>query len=250
MVSSAHTRASLASDLGELGIRSGDLVFVHSSFKSLGNVEGGAESVVGACEDAIGEDGLLLMPSFNLVGGRDERADRWDVDTTPSSVGWLTEFFRQMAGTVRSDHYSHSTAVRGRGAESLVADHRSQRGMASPWDRLPWGRTYGEGSPMIKAYERDGKILMIGVDHTTSTYCHVVEVRFWAERKQADIDAPFIWLDRDRLGEYWDKHGEQAIGRLGDAETRVMGIRTYVDGLLEAVRCAPDRYDRVKLGTR
>lgn len=250
MARGAHTRETLEVDLGTLGVQPDDVLFVHSSFKSLGQVEGGAGTVIGAMESAIGLDGLLLMPSFNLIGGRDQRADAWDLATTPSSVGWLTEYFRRMPGTFRSDHYSHSTAARGRGAEAFVADHLSNRGMASPWDRAPWGKTYGADSPMIRAYDRDGKILMIGVDYETSTYCHVVEATYWAERKRDDPDAPFVWLDRHRLGAYWEAHGTLQKGRVGDADCRLIRIRTFVDGLLEAVKSDPDRYDRVKLGTR
>jgi aminoglycoside N3'-acetyltransferase len=33
---------------------------------NLGPVNGGAATVVGAFEDAIGHEGLLLMPSFNI----------------------------------------------------------------------------------------------------------------------------------------------------------------------------------------
>ena len=92
-----HTRTSLARDLRALGVCAGDTLFVHSSFKSLGEVSGGVQSVVDALMDAMG-DGLLLMPSFNLDGGRDWRAAHWDPQTTPSSVGWLTEFFSPAAG--------------------------------------------------------------------------------------------------------------------------------------------------------
>lgn len=250
MSGAAFDKHDLISDLRTLGIEMGDCLYVHSSFKSLGTVVDGAVTVVDAFEDVLGDDGLLLMPSFNLIGGRDQRADSWDVDSTPSSVGWLTEFFRLMPGTFRSDHYSHSTAARGRGAEAFVSDHRSNRGMASPWDREPWGKTYGADSPMIRAYDRGGKILMIGVDHQTSTYCHVVEVTYWADRLREDPDAGFIWLDRHRLGDYWEHHGSLVRGRVGNADCRLIDIRTYVDGLLEAVKADPDSYDRVKLGTR
>ena len=245
-----HTRSSLANDLTSLGVSAGDCLFVHASFKSLGPVEGGALTMVEAFEEVLGPDGLLLMPSFNLIGDRDVRASTWDVNTTPSTVGWLTEFFRLMDGTYRSDHYSHSTAARGRGASDLVSGHRSTEGMSSPWDRDPWGKTYGIHSPMMRAYDRGGKILMLGGDYTTSTYCHVVEVTYWSERLVSDKEAPFVWLDRERLGDFWESEGKTERGRIGDSQSRLIDIRAYVDGLLAEVRRNPDAYDRVKLGTR
>ncbi len=116
-----HTRESLKADAVRLGIESGDTIFVHSSFKSIGTVDGGAAAVVGALEDTLGESGLLLMPSFNLIPkGGEARAQAWNRDTTSSSVGWLTEFFWTMPGAVRSDHHSHSVAARGKDAKAFV----------------------------------------------------------------------------------------------------------------------------------
>ncbi len=91
--SKPHTREKLAQELRNLGVESGDILFIHSSFKSLGPVDGGAGTVVSALEDAVGPEGLILMPAFNLVEW-DKRAKTWNIETTPSTVGWLTEFFR------------------------------------------------------------------------------------------------------------------------------------------------------------
>ena len=155
-----------------------------------------------------------------------------------------------MTGTHRSDHYSHSVAARGQGAKNFVAGHLSGEGMTSPWDRSPRGKTYGTNSPMIRAYEQNGKILMLGVDYQSSTYIHVVEVMFWNERLKENPDAKFIWLDRVRLGEVWDRSGILETGKVGDASCRLFQIRAYVDQLLDIVRNDPDSYDRVKLGQK
>ncbi len=61
-----HSGERLLRDLGNLGVEAGDVLFVHSSFRSLGPVEGGAGTVVGALEAAVGSEGTILMPSFNL----------------------------------------------------------------------------------------------------------------------------------------------------------------------------------------
>ena len=222
-----------------------DILFVHSSLKSLGPVEGGAATVVAALEDAVGPEGLILMPSFNLVEP-DQRAATWNIETTSSTTGWLTEFFRQMPGTHRSDHYSHSVAARGKGAREFVTDHRSQEGCQSPWDREPWGKSYGTHSPMMKAYRANGKILMIGVDYESSTYIHAVEVIDWKERLQGNSKAEFAWIGRNRpvLGEYWDSLGRLRRGRVGNADCRLFSIRDFVDTLLEAVRAEPSKYYR------
>ena len=229
-----HTRAKLVQDLQDLGVGAGDLLFVHSSFKSLGPVEGGAGTVVRALEEAIGPEGLLLMPSFNLVD-REKRAATWDLATTPSTVGWLTEFFRRMPGTSRSDHYSHAVAARGRGGAAFVGDHLCREGYRSPWDLEPWGRTYGAHSPMYRAWQAGGKILMMGVDYDTSTYIHLVEVIHWNRWLECDSGAAYQGFKRVGLGAFWERVGRLKRGRVGAAECRLFPIQDYIRTLLEEI---------------
>lgn len=240
----SHTVDTLSRDLNHLGLESGDTVFIHASFKSLGPVEGGALTVVRALENVTNPGGLVLMPSFNLLENIRLRAEAWDPDTTPSSVGWLTEFFRTMPGTFRSDHYSHSVAARGRNARAFVAGHRDRTGRSSPWDRGPWGKTYGDNSPMVRAYAAGGKLLMLGVTYETSTYIHLVEVICWHRRREIEPDAGYGRIDRPALGAYWEKNGELNLGRVGDARCRLFPIRTYVDALVEEVERRPEAYLR------
>jgi aminoglycoside 3-N-acetyltransferase len=240
----AHTRETLRRDLSALGVETGDTLFVHASFKRLGPVQGGADAVIGALEDALGHGGLLLMPAFNLSEkGNAARAAVWDIGSSPSTVGWLTEYFRTMPGTFRSDHFSHSVAARGRNADEFVTGHRSKDGLRSPWDLAPWGQTYGTHSPMMKAYERPrGKILMLGVDYHSSTYCHLVEVLYWNHRLERDAKAEYYWLDRPKIGAHWDEIGHLSRGRVGSAESRLFRIRDFVDALLDAVEREPGRW--------
>ncbi|MBT4977827.1 MAG: AAC(3) family N-acetyltransferase [Gemmatimonadetes bacterium] len=237
------TQVSLCADLCRLGVEPGDILFIHSSFKSLGPVDGGAETVVRALEDAVGSAGLILMPSFQLVPSeRDQRAAGWDWATTPSTVGWLTEYFRRMPDTVRSDHYSHSVAARGGRAADVVAGHLSRAGFSSPWDRAPWGKTYGFHSPMYRAYVAAGKLLMLGVDYETSTYVHLVETLYWQRCRSQDPEVSYKGLNRLKLGTWWDETGDLARGRLAQAECRLFNIRTYVNALLGEVSRNPDPY--------
>ena len=231
-----YTREKLAQDFMKLGVEAGDMLFIHSSFRSLGPVDEGAGTVVAALENAVGPEGLILMPSFNLDGGRVERTASWNIETTLSStVGWMTVFFHQMPGTYRSDHYSHSVAARGKGAQAFVADHLSNEGHKSPWDCEPWGKTYGTHSPMYRAYEADGKLLMLGVDYNSSTYIHLVEVIHWNKRLKEDAEARYIGLNRPALGQFWDEVGTLNRGVVGNAQCRLFQIREYVDTLLREV---------------
>ena len=238
---------TLKHNLRDLGVEAGDILFVHSSFKSLGPVEGGAESVIQALEAAIGPEGLLLMPSFNLVKW-ELRPETWDPHNTPSTVGWITEQFRRLPRVYRSDHYSHSVAARGKKAKDFVAGHLRLEGYGSHWDRKPWGKTFGLHSPMYRAYQADAKLLMLGVDYYTSTYIHLVEAMYWqtlrGRRRDTERAAAFPALDRVKLGAFWEGSGELRRGRVGDADCRLFGIRNYVDSLLAEVERNPQPFLR------
>jgi aminoglycoside 3-N-acetyltransferase len=225
----------------KLGVRDGDTLFIHSSYTSLGPVGGGVETLISAFEQTIGPAGLLLMPSFNLVDAA-RRAETWDINVTPSTVGWISEYFRRMPETFRSDHYSHSVSAHGSGAREFVSGHLSDDGMDSPWDKAPWGKTYGANSPMFKAYRREGKLLMLGVDYNSSTYIHLIEVMYWDLRRRSNSDAKYQYLKRDELGEFWDRFGTCQIGRIGDADCRLFRINEYVDFLLAEVARNPGCY--------
>ena len=237
-----YTHEKLTQDFINLGIKKGNTLFIHSSFKSLGPIEGGAGTVIAALETAVGAEGLILMPTFSLLPSREERVAAWNVNKTPSTVGWLTEFFRQMPDTYRSDHYSHAVAARGREAKAFVSDHLRREGYQSPWDHYPWGKTYGTHSPMFRAYKANAKLLMIGVDYQTSTYIHLVEVIYWNIRLIDDPQAQYIGLKRPELGEYWERLGLLKTGKVGDSVCRLFHIQTYVDTLLTEVERNPDPY--------
>ena len=237
-----YTHEKLTEDFTALGIGQADTLFIHSSFKSLGPVEGGAGTVISGLEAAVGKEGLILMPTFSLLPSREERVAAWNVNKTPSTVGWLTEFFRQMPDTYRSDHYSHAVAARGKDAKAFVSDHLRREGYESPWDHHPWGKTYGTHSPMFRAYKANAKILMIGVDYETSTYIHLVEVIHWNKRITDDPQAEYIRLKRPELGAFWEEFGQLKQGRVGDSMCRLFHIKTYVDTLLVEVERNPEPY--------
>lgn len=237
-----YTREKLIQDLTHLGIENGDTLFIHSSFKSLGPIEDGAGTVISALAAAVGRDGLILMPSFSLLPSREERIASWNIGKTPSTVGWLTEFFRRMSDTYRSNHYSHAIAARGKDAKAFVADHLRREGYDSPWDQPPWGKTYGIHSPMFRAYKANAKLLMLGVDYNSSTYIHFVEVVHWNKRLTEDPEAEYIRLKRSELGAFWDEAGRLRRRSVGDATCRLFRIKDYVDTLLEEVERNPEPY--------
>lgn len=160
----------LVRDLTMLGLNSGDAVLVHSSFSKTGYVEGGPATLIAAIEKVIGNEGTLLMPAFPAQGrNRDYLANNpeFDVRTTPSQMGVVSEYFRTLPGTFRSLHPTDSVTAKGKDAEWFVSGHFGQL------------RPHGPDSPFRRLCERQGKILMLGTTlNGACTNLHTLEDAF------------------------------------------------------------------------
>jgi aminoglycoside N3'-acetyltransferase len=160
------SRADLAEALRAVGVGTGDGLFVHSGLSRLGTIDGGAATVLAALEDVLGPDGLVAMPSFPYVGSTLEHLRSgavFDVRTSPSCMGALTELLRAQPGAVRSLHPTHPVCARGPGAAELVADH----------DRAK--TPFGPDSPFGRMVERGMRQVWLGVGITTFTIYHTFE---------------------------------------------------------------------------
>jgi len=154
--------------LEALPIASGAVVLVHSSLKSIGFVEGGAQTVVDALIASIVEQrgGTLLLPTFSIDGTMHQTlasGRTFDARTTPSNLGAIPETFRRQAPTRRSLHPSHSFGAIGSQAEALVAGHHTA------------GSNFGRGTPMGNLLDRPAYLLGLGSDIGHVTFTHVVE---------------------------------------------------------------------------
>ena len=150
------SRTELRAGFRGLGLAAGDRVVVHSSLSSLGHVDGGADAVVDALLDAVGPEGVVAAPTFT-------RYDRpYDPGTSPSTTGAVTEALRRRERAVRSPHPTKSVAAIGPGVADLLADH-------DPANSL------GPGSPLHRLAADGGKVLLLGVDHTSDSALHVAE---------------------------------------------------------------------------
>ena len=127
--------------LDELGVCSGDTLFVHSSGDFLGYMNGGLGYCLNHLVEKLGPEGTLVMPAFPIEGmAVDElRKGAFDVRRTPSRMGLLTEIFRRKAGTLRSLHPTHSVCAAGPNASYLTKDHHRSEwafGSDSPFRNL------------------------------------------------------------------------------------------------------------------
>ena len=109
-----YTKQTLQQDLAAMGLTGTETILIHSSMKSIGAVEGGADTVLDALMEFFAE-GLLLLPTHTWRFINEEN-QMFDVRRSPCCVGILPELFRQRPGVVRSLHPTHSMAAYGKDA--------------------------------------------------------------------------------------------------------------------------------------
>ncbi len=174
------TRKDITEALYRLGIKNGDILLFHSSLKSLGGVEGGADAVIDGMLDALLPDGTLVAPT--LVQKDFANAYKnWDIKKTPSDVGYLTEVLRLRPNAYRSDQATHSVAAIGKGAEALTVGHTAY----GPRHHVYGRYAFGESSPWQKMYDRGAKLLFLGVTPRCATFHHYVEAKMMQSRLDA-----------------------------------------------------------------
>lgn len=165
-------KAHIWAGLRAIGVLEGDICLFHSSFKSFGSVEGGAETVIAAFESVLGPEGTLVVPTL-CSKDFENSYQTWHMDK-PSDCGYLTEYFRKQANVLRSDHATHSVAARGKEAYSLTFEHGARGPHMTPFGEY----AFSDSSPWAKMYERNAKIVFVGVTMMYNTMKHFVERRY------------------------------------------------------------------------
>lgn len=237
--------------LQSVGLGEGQTVMVHTSLSSLGFVCGGAQVIIEALLETVGNQGTIMMPTQSWKNLDPETGVHWEVPqewwqtirdnwpaydkriTPTNTMGAVAEMFRSWQGAYRSDHPARSVAAVGKYAEYLTKNH-------------DLSNIFGEGSPIGKLYELDGYVLLIGVGYDKNTSIHLADVRadYPGKHNVTEHSAVLengvrVWKAYDTLyvdGEDFTEIGD-AFERLhkvnkttlGKAEIRLMKQRELVD---------------------
>lgn len=195
-------------DLSALGLRKGDAVLIHSSFKSMGAVEGGIQTLVDALLSVIGDTGTLIVPTLTFVEVSAENRV-FDYLGSVSCVGAVSEFVRQMDGAKRSINPTHSCAAIGYMRDWYVGTHQM--------DRTP----VGPNSPIYKLHADSGKVLMLGCRLTSNTSLHGIEEKAGVSYLMAEKPEKYQIILPDGVMEMdYIRHNDDAgvIGRYNRLE--------------------------------
>ena len=165
------TQSDILRALTELGIVKGDLVLFHSSLKSMGHVVGGADAVIDAFLEAVGEEGTVVVPTLSQTNFEHAYED-WTMDR-PSDVGLITETFRKRPNALRSDQATHSVAAIGKLAHELTYEHTAYGPRYGIFGDTP----FSHSSPWEKMYQHNAKIVFVGITMRKNTFKHLIEYR-------------------------------------------------------------------------
>ena len=238
------TVKDLVDDLKHLGIKTGDTVLVHSSLSAIGPLENGPDTVFHALEGIVGKSGTVVFPSFAFNNTQNYPDSPYDVKSTLTRVGRLSNLFLKRPGVVRSKHPSHGMAATGKNAAYIIEDN------------LPYSSFDIQGA-FGKLYALDAKIIMIGCGLTPNTTLHVIED--WANLPSMTPDK-YHYLDENgkrleiiydtaplghrgfytpRLSDYERLFREKGIiaeGRVGLATSFLMRTREVINYGMDLVK--------------
>lgn len=163
-LSEARLRDLLA---GKLQVARGDIVFVHSSLDGM-QLDFPWFKVLAILREAVGPRGTLVFPTYprGLSYEFLSQGNVFDVHSTPSFTGALSELARRVPGAVRSLHPTKSVCAIGPAAEELCATHHQ-----SPYP-------YDATSPYFKLLRMGGKAIGLGVSTARMSFVHAVDDYF------------------------------------------------------------------------
>lgn len=236
------TKEQLKEQILQMGIQPDDTVLIHTSMKAIGEVDGGADTVIDAFIECL-PDGLFLVPTHTWgVVNKDHPI--YDVRTTVPNIGALPRVAAFRKDGIRSLHVTHSIWAHGKGAEEFVqgeefAETPCPVGFA--WSRLA---------------QVNAKILLLGVTHSRDTFIHSIdELAQIPDRIQPipyevtciDWDGneirhpmhPHYCTKTDYISEYFVNfekalvsQGAQTYATLGNAQVRVIDAKKCQDVIM------------------
>lgn len=245
----AYRKDDLIKALETLHINKKGTLLVHSSMKSIGEVEGGADTVLDALSEYMSE-GLLVLPTHTW-SYINESNPKFYVKDSKVCVGILPEIFRKREDVVRSLHPTHSVAALGKLAQKFIEGHEQ-------WD-TPCARK----SPWGKLLDYEAQIMLLGVDLRRNTFIHGVEE--WLDipgrltnEKQAlyvvlpdgrEISVPsrrhtpYHWSEYFwKVDEFLEEHGAMRKGKFGKATVRICETKPMTKLLNQLLTVNPNLF--------
>lgn len=167
------SKETLKSDLIKSGIQKGDFLNMKVSLRSIGKLENGADTLIEALLDVVGEEGTIVSDAFvDAKTYRSPFAKKEIVDeNTKSYAGAFANAMIKYPGSYRSKHPIQKFVAIGKLAKKLMAEHNKD------------SFAYGVLKEMVKL---NGKNVKIGPENKVpgvgTTHIVICELKFEQRR--------------------------------------------------------------------
>lgn len=154
---------TIVKSLRQFGLTNGDVLILHSSLASIGEVIGGADAVINAFMKIIGDNGTLIVPTFTYsFKSFGEKNPPFNPAESPSLCGMISETLWRRPDACRSLHPTHSVAAIGFFGREMVKGHDKTAPL-------------GLGSPFHKLSQIGGLVMLLGVGQEQNSLLHTTE---------------------------------------------------------------------------
>jgi aminoglycoside 3-N-acetyltransferase len=245
-----NTVDTIRRDLLNLGIKSGDIILVHSSLSSIGWVCGAEQAVIIALQQVVSSSGTIIMPAHSgavsdpsewenppvpkeWIQRICENMPAFDVNLTQTrGMGSIAELFRTLPEAHRSNHPQVSFVAWGSSSRDITNSHA-----LTP--------QFGMETPLGKMYNLNAKVLLLGVGYDSCTSFHLAEAlndkmpskkmgaaiiennnRVWKWFEDFDYNSE---EDFEKIGNDFEETKNVMIGKVGNAECKLFNMKLGVD---------------------
>ncbi len=239
------TTKDLILALEKVGVKSGDILCVHTEIFNFGTPllpkNEFLSAVLECFWQVLGKNGTLIMPTFTYSFCKNKPFNKLE---SGSTMGVLTEFFRKQKGVFRSDDPIFSFAVSGAKKDLFLK---------------PCATCFGVGSVYDELARNNGKIMLFGTDKLGYTFTHFVEevanvsYRYFKEfsgilidEKGEEKNAKIKYFVRDlnknshlsiaKQIDFLKKNDNFALTQFGAAPIVLIKAKPYLNELLKAFK--------------
>lgn len=239
--------------LVSFNIKAGDSILVHSS---LSNIDAKPDEIINSLKKYIGNEGNILMPTHPKL---DEKNGElvYDVSSSKSTVGYLTEYFRKSEGVKRSLHPFSSVAVWGKDKQYFLEGNLDKN------KPLP----HGKNSPYYRFAMMGGKAIFLGVTLRRATIMHVAEEvidhdfpikDFFKEHKvivkeadrnygnfivrKADLNIAKYYLSKNKVLSEWKNNGIVSKIEFGNNHISCVDCQKAVNLMIKGIKQGSTNY--------
>ena len=248
-----HNFSDLLKEFLSIPLTPSRIILVHNSYKSLGGVEGGAETVIDALLEWVGPEGTVLLPTFNFTSWSEDHY--FDLVETPSHMGIIGELARQRFESIRTPHPMYSFAAFGK--------YKDEFGNCCDVE------AYGPNSVFALFHKLNGTNVSIGLGwNSTFSMHHYVEYCNGCNYRRVKQFAG-IYIGYDRVPQLKTysmfvrkdqrvvtdivsgmdelfKNGIIKSAQVGDATVHYASANDFFDNMSLIVRQSPEKLHKIK----